>query len=758
MTAVDTQVRALAVQTPLPPDTLILVGFSGNEGLSQLFSFHLDLVAENHHVKDIAFDKLLGQSITVRLALPGDQSRYFNGICNRLTQGESDEGITNYSMDVVPRFWLWTRRAQSRIFQHLTVPDILKKVLDGLEVRFQLSGKWEPRDFCVQYRETDFNFASRLMEEEGIFYFFEHAEDGHRMVVANTPSSHPELPTESTIVYRNLTYATAQGEDIIYDWSKSQEIIPAKVTLRDHCFELPHKHLEASLPIQPTAAVGQATHRLEVADHTKLELYDWPGEYAQRFDGVDSGGGERPEEKDKIFKDNQRTAKIRMEQEEVRAVTIQGASNCRQMVSGHKFTLTTLEDEVTQLLQPEGKYVLTTISHSASLSDYFSDGTAFDYFNSFNCIPVAVPFRPQRVTPKPVVPGSQTAVVVGPPGAEIFTDKYGRVKVQFHWDRDGKKDANSSCWLRVAQSWAGKRWGSSFWPRIGQEVVVDFLEGDPDQPIIVGSVYNADQMPPYLGAGPDPEHKNDNKVSGIKTSTTPGGKGFNELRFDDTRDNEQVFIHAERNMDVRVKNDSMERVIGNRHLIVGWEKDGKKGGDQMEMVYQDKHTDVKRHQVEHIAGNLQLLVGKGGAEGGGNVDIVIEKVKKELIEADSHMHVKGARNEKVDGTQSLTVGVDQHEKVTQNHALEAGNEIHLKAGMNVVVEAGLQLTIKGAGGFITIGPDGVTIQGTLVKINSGGAAGTGSGAKPTEPTDAAEAAPSAPAVADTAVTGYKSAP
>lgn len=745
----------MAVLTPLPADVLLLVGFSGQEGLSQLFSFHLDLIAENHRVKEVAFDKLLSQPITVRMNLPKkEQERYFNGICSRLTQGESDETVTSFSMQIVPCFWLLTRRAQSRIFQHLTVPEILKKVLDGLDVRFELPGKWEQRDFCVQYRETDFNFACRLMEEEGIYYFFEHKKDGHTMVVANTGRSHPELPTDSTIVYRNLTRASSEGADVIYDWSKSQEITAARVTLRDHCFELPHKHLEAKQPIQLTAAVGTASHRLEVAGGSKLELYDWPGEYAQRFDGVPPGGGERPAEVQKILPDGERTAKIRMEQEAVTAVTLQGASNCRQMVSGHKFTLTTLDDELTEPLQPEGNYVLTAVSHSASLGDYGAGGQSFDYYNSFNCIPAAVPFRPRRTTPKPVVPGSQTAVVVGPPGAELFTDKYGRVKVQFHWDREGKNNDNSSCWVRVAQPMAGKRWGTSFWPRIGQEVVVDFLEGDPDQPIIVGCVYNAEQMPPYLGAGPDGKHKNDNKVSGIKTNTTLGGRGYNELRFDDTQGKEQIFVHAERNVDVRVKNESMEQVGSNRHLIVGGEKDGQKQGDQRELVFQDKHLHVKRHQIEHVEGDVQLLIGGGE---GGNQDLVIKKDRKVLIEGSDHVHVKTDRNEKVDGTQSLTVGASQHEKVGQSHALEAGTEIHLKSGATLILEAGAQLSLKVGGNFIDINPGGVFITGTMVMINSGGAAGSGGGARPTAPQDAQEAKPTDPTEADNSVSGHKSA-
>jgi type VI secretion system secreted protein VgrG len=345
--------------------------------------------------------------------------------------------------------------------------------------------------------------------------------------------------------------------------------------------------------------------------------------------------------------------------------------------------------------------------------------------------------------------------VVGPPGEEIFTDRYGRVKVQFFWDRQGKHDADSSCWVRVAQVWAGNRWGAFFWPRIGQEVVVTFLEGDPDQPLITGSVYNADQMPPYLGKGPDSQHPNDNKLAGLKSNTTTGGIGFNEWRFDDTRGKEQVFVHAERDMDVRVKHDSRERVLHDRHLIVGSDKDGKQG-DQRELVYQDKHLNVKRHHVEHIEGNMQLLVGGDGDNG--NLDVVLKKDKKELIQGDDHLHVKGARNEKVDGTQSLTVGQNQQEKVGQNHALEAGVQVHIKAGATLILEAGAQLSLKVGGNFVDINPAGVSIVGTMVLINSGGAAGSGSGSSPTPPQDAKEAQPTKPDVANDAKSGHKSAP
>ncbi len=804
--------RPLAVTTPLAPDTLLLVGFNGSESISQLFQYQLNLLAPRD--KEVAFDKLLGQKITVKMALVKQKDeaqpkyRYFNGICKSVFQGETDNEFTEYRLEIVPQVWLLTRKAQSRIFQHVSVSDILKKVFQGFDVVYQLQGTFQPRDFCVQYRETDFHFASRLMEEEGIFYFFKHTDKGHQMVVANSPQSHPDLPERSKLLFRDPSQAAVEGQDLISDWSKTQELTAGKYLLWDHCFELPHKHLEAEKGIADSVTVGQVAHKLKVADNSKLELYDWPGEYAQRFDGVNKGGGEQPAEIQKIFEDNKRTVEIRMQQEALNSIVAHGASNCSQVCSGHKFTLATVPaDAMTKPIKAEGAYVVTEASHSAHYDGYRSSSATWNYSNHFACIPQALPYRPHRTTPKPVVPGTQSAVVVGPPGEEIFTDKYGRVKVQFHWDRDCKNNADSSCWIRVGTVWAGKQWGMMHIPRVGQEVLVDFLEGDPDQPVIVGSVFNADQMPAYKL--PDEKTK-----SYLKTNTSPGGVGFNELRFEDKKGKEQIFIHGERNLDLRVKHDAMERVIHDRHLIVGWEKDGQKGGDQREMVYQDKHHNVHRNQVEQVQGNLQVTVGKGEAKDGGNVDVVIEKDKKELVEKNSHLHVKenniitvdkalattagsmqttvgkdqslhvkGLQKTKVDGAQSLTVGGDCNEKiggghsvdvgtnlnqkVGQNLAVESGQVIHLKGGMTVVIEAGTKLSLKVGGNFIDISPAGIAIQGTMVLINSGGAAGSGPGAQvqspqpPDEPEaaqDAQVAKPTKPTVADDAKTGHKSAP
>ena len=458
----------------------------------------------------------------------------------------------------------------------------------------------------------------------------------------------------------------------VFRWQKSQELRSGKYTLWDHSFELPGRNLESTALITDSVTVGKVTHKLKVGGNDQLEIYDFPGEYAQRFDGVDRGGGDRPSDVQNIFEDGRRTVGLRMQEEAAPSVVVEGASSYRHLVSGSRFTLD-------RHINANGMYVLTSVQHQATLGfDYRSGGGEFAYQNSFTCLPAATPYRPPRRTPKPFVQGCQTATIVGPSGEEIFTDKYGRVKVQFHWDRESKADANSSCWIRVGHSIAGRKWGSVYIPRIGQEVIVDFLEGDPDQPIIVGSVYNAQEMPPYKL----PDEKT--KTVMLKSNSTKGGGGFNELRIEDKKGKEQIFIHAERNKDIRIKNDLFEIVGGEAH---------------------------------HIVNKDQLI----------------------RIDADRHDHVKGDQNGKVDGTLSLNVGMDQQEKVGKNHALDAGMEIHLKAGMNVVIEAGVTLTVKVGGNFININPAGIFISGVMVMINSGGAAGVGTGSSPQPPKDPKEA-------------------
>jgi type VI secretion system secreted protein VgrG len=662
--------RPLTITTSLGKDDLLPVGFSGYEAISQLFKFQLDALAENKTF--IPFDKLLGQKVTLNLVLPNGNRRYFNGICKGVSEGERDEFFTVYRLEIVPYFWLLTRRAQSRIFQQLSVPDILKKVLEGLEVSYELQGTFHPRDYCVQYRETDFNFVSRLMEEEGIYYFFKHAADGHKLILANTPQSNPDMPEASQLIFE-WVLGGKRDEERIFSWEKSQELRSGKYTLWDHCFELPHKHLEAEKPILDSVQVGKVTHKLKVGGNEKLELYDYPGAYAQRFDGVDSGGGDRAGDIQKLFEDNKRTVGIRMQQEELPGIVIKGTSNCRHLVSGYRFNLE-------RHFNADGQYLATAVEHYAKLSgDYRSGMGEFEYHNSFTCIPYALPYRPTMVTPKPFVQGTQTAVVVGPAGEEIFTDKYGRVKVQFHWDRDGEYNEKSSCWVRVGTPLAGRQWGAIHIPRIGQEVVVAFQEGDPDQPLVVGSVYNADMMPPYKL----PEHKT---KTGYKSYSSLSGGGFNEIRFEDKKGQEQVFIHGEKDLDVRIKNDRREWIGRDRHLIVK--------RDNYRQVERDEHVTIKRDQIEKM-------------------------------ERDHHLTIEGKEAIKVTGSHSFAVTGDVIEEFQANHSEQVGFDYYLR-GANVVIEGMTGLTVKVGDSFVTLKSSGVQIVGSQVLINSGGSALSGS--------------------------------
>lgn len=827
--------RLLQITTPLGTDKLLATEMHGIEGISQLYAFQASCLAER--TVDIDFSKLMGQNITVSLKVADGKSvRFFNGICTRVSQGESDQEFAAYQLEIVPSLWLLTKRTQSRIFQQLTVPDILKKVFTGLNVKNEIKGTFQPRDYCVQYRETDFNFASRLMEEEGIFYFFIHENGSHTMVIANAPESFRDMPFKSDVTYKNIQIANPQKEDFIYKLNKSQQLTSGKVTNWDHHFEVPHQKLDAESTIAETVPFGKVTHKLQIANNQALEVYDFPGEYAQRFDGIDKGGGEQPAEVNKIFSDNTRTVKLRMEGIAVQSLLLQGTSSCRQFVSGYKISIKDIETDTTSTaLKSPGAYVITSIQHhiTAQVNYRSSSNTPFIYTNQFEAIPASLVYRPQRNTPKPVVPGTQTAVVVGVSGEEIFTDKYGRIKVQFHWDREGKYDAVSSCWVRVGHLSAGRQWGMLSIPRVGQEVIIDFIEGDPDQPLCIGVVYNANQMPMYKL----PDHKT---KSYIRTNSTLGGVGYNEIRFTDLAASEQVYIHAQKNMDERVRNDSMERIGNDRHLRVGFflANDHKgdvsgetKKGSQFEEVAVNKHLKVHKNLDEHIGGDMKLLVG-GIDDGKGRVDIHIKDRKLELIDKQSDLHVKkevkvlyddtfdwhvkkavqqlfdstfdehikaavtqtfdashdihvkgkkaekigsnyglsiaGDNSIKVDGTTSHESGKNFQQKIAQNYAVDSGQEVHIKGGMKVIIEAGMQLSLKGPGGFIDIGPSGVAIQGTMVLINSGGAAGSGSGSSPQSPAapkdaktakdaeDAKDANPTKPKDADYSSTGNAS--
>jgi len=721
--------RPMALATPLGTDVLLLERFAGSEGLSRLFRCQLDLLAEVP--ASVAFDKVLGESVTVTLAMLGGGKRYFNGIVKSFSQGPELRGalgastFRRYRAEVVPKLWLLTRQARSRIFQQITVPDILKKVLTGLDVTWQVQGTFKPRDYCVQYRETDFDFASRLMEEEGIYYYFKHADGSHSMVVANTPQSHADVPSPAALIYETVEGGT-RPQSRIFGWEKTQEVRSTKVTLWDSCFELPGQNLQAMQATLDSVSAGTVKHKLKLSANSASEQYDYPGGYAQRFDGVAPGGGDRAADVQNIQQDNARTAGIRMQQETMPALVIEGLSTCEQLTAGHKFQLQRHFDA-------DGEYVLIAVEHTASLGGVytFEFGKEESYENRFRCIPIGLPYRPPQVTPRAGVWGTQTAVVVGPKGEEIFTDKYGRIKVQFPWDRDGQNNADSSCWLRVATPWAGQQWGAIHIPRIGQEVIVAFEEGDPDRPIVVGSVYNAAQMPPYTLP--------DNRTqSGIKSRSTLKGDAtkFNEIRFEDKKDSEQITIHAEK--------DFVREVENNDSLKVGFDKKDK--GDRTITVFNNETETVgggkdkcaDGSQTVEIWNSQTVTVGKGeGQAKDGSQTITIYKDRTATLKTGNETLTvdKGNRTVTIStGNDSLTIKQgDQTIKISQGSStLDAMKSITLKVGdnsitidtsgvtikgANVSAEAKAQLSLKGGATGTLDGGPALTIKGGMVKIN-----------------------------------------
>jgi type VI secretion system secreted protein VgrG len=562
--------QPLALTTPLGADALLLARLEGTEALSNPFQFRLSLLAQ----APVSFDALLGQPATVRLTVPGSPQRFVNGILAGLEEGHTVQGAQGgvtffeYEAELVPALWLLGHRAQSRVFQGLAVPDILKQVLQGdwgLDVRWLLTGTYPARDYCVQYCETDLAFVSRLMEEEGICYYFQHTDTKHTLVLADSGDGHPDLPGQSTLIF-DAAAGGQRPEGRVTRWHKRQRVRPCKVTLRDHSFQLPASTLEASVPVLDKVKVGQVSHALNHSParggKELLEIYDYPGRYAWRFDGVSREGSDQPAAVQGLFQENGRVAHLRMEAEASQAVALDGASLCGHLLPGYTFALARHRDG-------DGSYLLTGVEHRADLTAaYLADAgpAGVLYENRFHASPAALPFRPPRVTPKPAIPGVQTATIVGPPGNDIFVDKYGRVKVKFHWDRDAATGPQNSCWLRVGQVWAGKRWGAYFWPRVGHEVVVSFVEGDPDRPLVVGSVYNEANMPPF--ALPD-----NRALAGVKSFTSTGNPeaqadplaNFSGIVFNDAKGKEVIELHGEKHI-------AFFGEHSHRHTIDGWHR------------------------------------------------------------------------------------------------------------------------------------------------------------------------------------------
>jgi type VI secretion system secreted protein VgrG len=625
--------RPLRVTTGLGKDVLLLERFTGEEHISSPFRFTLDMLSENASIDP---DAVLRKPISVTVVIPGGKERHFHGIVSRFSARGRRAGLTSYRAEMVPWLWFLSLTSDCRIFQNLTAVDIVTKVFSDLgysDFKHKVMSTLPKRVYCVQYRETSLAFVSRLLEEEGIYYFFEHTKSSHTLVTTDHPGQMPACPEVSKL-RMTLTQSYDMAEEpLVTSVEMEHAAVTEKIELTDYDFEKPSASLRAS-------------H----AGKHKDEVYDYPGNYLTRNDG-------------------DRFVRLRLQQKEAERAWLRGESNSPSFTGGHSFELT---EHPNRLLN--ATYYLVHVRHTASVPNYTTGDGEFEYVNTFDAIPMTIPYRPPLVTPRALVLGSQTAVVVGPAGEEIYVDKYGRVKVQFFWDRQGKKDASSSCWVRVSSTWAGKNWGFIQIPRIGQEVIVDFLEGNPDQPIITGRVYNAEQMPPYALPA-------NMTQSGVLTRSSKGGAAANAnwIRFEDKKGSEQLYIHAEKNQDIEVENDETHWV----------------GHDRKKTIDNDETTHVKHDRTETVDNDESISIGGNRTESVGKDETIsISGGRTESVGKDESISISGDRTESVGKNESITISSNRSESVGKDEAVEIGANREVTVGKDETLNVGGGRTVK----------------------------------------------------------------
>ena len=618
--------RQVSVTTALGSDVLLFHSMSGSDQLGRLSEYRVQLLSTRNNLK---IADVLGKTMCIHVDLPGDTVRHYNGVVTRFCSTGWKGEFSSYEATVHPWLWLLTRSSNCRIFQDRSVTDIVKEVcsdpvygsLIDLSIG-ALSGTYAALPYCVQYRETDFNFVCRLLENAGIYFFFTHDESKHTMVLADSYGAHAKINGYDKVEFSGRDKPKAPGRESVFAWSSGGEIQSSAYVLNDFDFQKASSSTSGALLVKATIAAAFS--------QPAYEMYDYPGLYESAATG-------------------NALARGRMESLHGQCEQILAETNARGLFPGGLFALVQHPRD-----DQNREYLVTKASYDIVGDTYATHGapTPLIFDCRFSAVGQDYSYRPLPITPKPFVQGPQTAMVVGKAGEEIWTDQYGRVKVQFHWDRLGHENEKSSCWVRVSQSWAGKGWGTIFIPRIGMEVIISFLEGDPDRPLVTGCVYNADAMPPY--ALPANQTK-----TGIKTNTSKGGGGFNEIRVDDKKGDEEIFIQAEKNFQRIVKN--------NDTLKVGFEKKDK--GDQSIAIKNDQNLDVGGNQAVTITGDQKITVSKS---------VVIEATTS--IE----LHVGGS---------SIKI---EPAKIT----LKAP-EIMLQADTNATLKAGAIMII----------------EGTLVKIN-----------------------------------------
>jgi type VI secretion system secreted protein VgrG len=646
----------IQLTTPFGDGKLILRSIQGDERISGLFHYTLELISADDALD---FATIVGQPVTVTMDLVTGDKEYLNGIVGRFVHAGKDPRQSMYFADVYPKLWLLTLASDCRIFQNMSVPDIVKQILSDhgvTDLTDSLTGTYDPREYCVQYMETDFDFINRLMEEEGIFYFHTHADGKHTLVLADDSSGYSACTGYSSVSLRPLDNTWAE-EGTIFECSLEQQVVTAKYRTDDYNFEVP------------------ATDLLSTADGGDgKQVYQFPGDVTTK-DAADA------------------RTKLVLESLEAGKEIMRGSGACRSFRAGAKFTL---KDHTRDAANTD--WVLRRVSFRGDQSVAFT--------NTFEAQPVATVYRPPRTTPKPRIYGAQTATVVGKSGEEIWTDEYGRIKVHFHWDQLGANDENDSCWVRVAQGWAGKQWGAFFLPRIGQEVVVTFLEGNPDRPLVTGSVYNATQTVPYTL--PDDQTK-----STIKSNSSKGGGGFNEFRFEDKKDSEEVYLHAQKDHKIDVLNDQTITVKNNRTVTVQ-EKD--------ETLIVDKGNRAIKvntgNETHEVKGTRDLTItGKETHTNKADYEMTVTGNFKLTVDGNITIESKGTVSIKSGTTFTNEAGTALTNKSGTDLKNEAGTSLTNKAGTTLENNAGATMTNKASASQTVDGGGMLTLKGGMVKIN-----------------------------------------
>ncbi len=703
--------RPAAILTTLPPDTLLLRGFSGEEQLSRPFRYLVDLSSKD---PAIDFDSVVGQPACIRLELARGEPRHFHGIISRFIQIPGEVGEVRYQAELVPWLWLLTRTADCRIHQEQSVIEIVEDVFRRFgftDYRLRLSRRYRKREYCVQYRETAFDFVSRLLESEGITYFFEHAEQEHLLVLSDSPAGHGSVPGYETVRWHPAG-AITEVPETIRRWVYEKQLQPSTYVHTEYNFTKPRADLKAAARF-PAAVPGH-----------EWEVFDYPGEYEHLDDG-------------------ETYANLRAEEFGAAQDIYQGEGDVRGLATGHTFELT---DHPRR--DQNQSYLITGLQLTFDQAAYITGARDAEvtFECAFSCIPAQRPFRPRRITRKPVVHGEQTAVVVGAAGKEIDVDDYARVKVHFFWDRHNRHDDSASCWLRVSQPWAGKGYGSMNVPRVGVEVIVSFLEGDPDRPIITGRVYNKATMPHASNAGRDGKPGNA-KPSGIaqaaamtsfKSESLGGSGGSNEITMNDTGGAEGLFIKAQKDETHIVGNDREDTVTNNEKRKVGNNRERDVGvnetvkiGTNQDItigVNQSLTVGVARTQTVGVTesiltGVIQTIVtGLVQLEAVGLMRAeAIGLIRYSLVGLNDSLMVGNNRSVTAGNNLSASSGKDTSFKAGKDFLAEAATNVGLKAGAMMVLECP-DITLKAGGGFIRIDAGGVTISGAKIKLNCAGAA------------------------------------